>query len=54
MQLYFLLRIRLAFLSPKILQAIIDGKANRDLTIKMLTQHDLPLGWSEQETLFLS
>ena len=46
-------RIRLAFLSPKILRAIVDGKTNRDLTIKMLTQHDLPREWSEQETLFL-
>ena len=46
-------RIRLAFLSPKILRAIVGGKTNRDLTIKMLTQHDLPLEWSEQETLFL-
>ena len=46
-------RIRLAFLSPKILQAIVDGTSDRDLTIKMLTQHDLPLEWSEQETLFL-
>ena len=47
-------RIRLAFLSPKILRAIVDGTTNRDLTIKMLTQHDLPLNWSEQEALFLS
>ena len=47
-------RVRLAFLSPKILRAIVDGKTNRDLTIKMLTQHDLPLDWSEQEALFLS
>ena len=47
-------RIRLAFLSPKILQAIVDGKINKDLTIKMLTQHDLPLDWSEQQALFLS
>jgi hypothetical protein len=47
-------RIRLAFLSPKILQAIVDGTSNRDLTIKMLTRHDLPLDWFEQETLFLS
>jgi hypothetical protein len=47
-------RIRLAFLSPKILQAIVDGKTNKDLTIKMLTRHDLPLDWSKQETLFLS
>ena len=47
-------RIRLAFLSPKILRAIVDGTTNKDLTIKMLTQHDLPLNWSEQEALFLS
>ena len=47
-------RIRLAFLSPKILQAIVDGTTNRDLTIKMLTRHDLPLDWSEQQALFLS
>ena len=47
-------RIRLAFLSPKILQVIVDGTSNRDLTIKMLTRHDLPLDWSEQQALFLS
>jgi site-specific DNA recombinase len=47
-------RIRLAFLSPKILRAIVDGTTNRDLTIKMLTRHDLPINWSEQEALFLS
>ena len=47
-------RIRLAFLSPKILRAIVDGTTNRDLTIKMLTKFNLPLDWSEQEALFLS
>ena len=47
-------RIRLAFLSPKILQAIVDGTSDRDLTIKMLTKHELPLDWSEQQALFLS
>ena len=47
-------RIRLAFLSPKILRAIVDGTTNRDLTIKMLTLHDLPLDWSKQQALFLS
>jgi hypothetical protein len=47
-------RIRLAFLSPKILQAIVDATSDRDLTIKMLTRHDLPLDWSEQQALFLS
>ena len=47
-------RIRLAFLSTKLLNAIVEGTTNRDLTIKMLTQHNLPLDWSEQEALFLS
>jgi DNA invertase Pin-like site-specific DNA recombinase len=46
-------RIRLAFLSPKLLHAIVGGTTNRDLSIKMLTKHDLPVEWSEQETLFL-
>jgi hypothetical protein len=47
-------RIRLAFLSPNLLQAIVDGTSDRDLTIKMLTRHDLPLDWSDQQALFLS
>ena len=46
-------RIRLAFLSPKLLQAIVEGTTDRELSIKMLTKHDLPVEWSEQETLFL-
>ena len=46
-------RIRLAFLSPKLLQAIVEGRTNRDLSIKMLTKHDLPVEWSKQEALFL-
>jgi hypothetical protein len=46
-------RIRLAFLSPKLLKAIVEGTTNRDLSIKMLTKYDLPLDWSEQEALFL-
>jgi hypothetical protein len=46
-------RIRLAFLSPKLLHAIVGGTTNRDLSIKMLTKHDLPVEWSEQEALFL-
>jgi len=47
-------RIRLAFLSPNLLKAIVDGTSNRDLTIKMLTRHDLPLDWSEKQALFLN
>jgi hypothetical protein len=46
-------RIRLAFLSPKLLNAIFEGTTNKDLSIKMLTKHDLLLDWSEQEALFL-
>ena len=46
-------RIRLAFLSPKLLHAIVEGTTNRDISIKMLTKHDLPVEWSEQEALFL-
>ena len=46
-------RIRLAFLSPKLLHAIVEGTINNELSIKMLTKHDLPVEWSEQEALFL-
>jgi hypothetical protein len=46
-------RIRLAFLSPKLLQVIVEGSTNRDLSIKMLTKHDLPIDWTKQEALFL-
>jgi len=46
-------RIRLAFLSPKLLQAIVEGTTNKELSIKMLTKLDLPVEWSEQEALFL-
>ena len=45
-------RIRLAFLSPKLLQAIVEGTTNNELSIKMLSKHDLPVEWSEQEALF--
>ena len=46
-------RIRLAFLSPEVLKAIAQGKTNRDLTIKILTQREWPLDWSKQEALFV-
>ena len=45
-------RIRLAFLSPNLLKAIVYGTSNRNLTIKTLTRHDLPLDWSEQQAMF--
>lgn len=42
----------LAFLSPKIVAAIVDGTAPANLTVSSLTQA-LPQGWREQDTMFL-
>jgi site-specific DNA recombinase len=41
----------LAYLSPKVLRAIIDGVAPGGLTVSRLTQA-LPHAWSEQEAMF--
>jgi len=41
----------LAFLSPRIIQAIIDGTAPADLTVTRLTQA-LPQSWATQEKMF--
>ncbi len=40
----------LAFLSPKIVQAIADGTAPADLTVSLLTRA-LPLTWSAQDQM---
>jgi hypothetical protein len=45
--------LRLAFLSPKIVQAILDGKQPAWLTMKELLKPS-PAEWSEQERIFLS
>jgi hypothetical protein len=43
---------KLAFLSPKIVQAIIDGRQPVDLTTKTFSRLEiLPVGWAEQEAL---
>ena len=43
---------KLAFLSPKIVQAVIDGRQPTRLTTKVLLNLDpLPLLWAEQEAL---
>jgi ParB-like chromosome segregation protein Spo0J len=43
---------KLAFLSPKIVQTVIDGRQPMGLTTKVLLNLDpLPLLWSEQEAL---
>ena len=46
-------RIRLAFLSPRLIGAIVDGTTGHDLTIQQLTKIDVPLLWSEQEARFI-
>ena len=41
----------LAFLSPKILDAIADRRAPAELTVSALTE-TLPLHWTRQEAIF--
>src|SRR5215470_13206333 len=48
---YFTRLLRLSYLAPDIIQAILDGRQPRDLTAdKMLEHSRLPLGWHEQRT----
>ena len=46
-------RIRLAFLSPKLVTAILDGTTGQELTIKKLSARDIPLNWEAQHAKFL-
>jgi hypothetical protein len=46
-------RIRLAFLSSKLVTAILDGNTGQELTIKKLSAKDIPLNWEEQHARFL-
>jgi hypothetical protein len=41
-------RIRLAFLSPKLVAAILDGTTGQELTIKKLSVKYIPLDWNAQ------
>ncbi|MEN0653993.1 MULTISPECIES: recombinase family protein [Hyphobacterium] len=43
------LRIRLAFLSPKITAAILDGRQPPELSVQYLLAHPIPLGWKAQD-----
>ncbi|WP_282021413.1 hypothetical protein [Ruegeria faecimaris] len=45
-------RAQLAFLSPKIQAAILDGTQPPELTLKRLVSVTHPLDWAEQECLF--
>lgn len=44
--------IRLAYLSPGITQAILDGTQPGQLTLADLMQRDIPAGWAEQRRAF--
>ncbi|RIJ14003.1 recombinase family protein [Henriciella mobilis] len=41
-------RLKLAFLSPSIVQAILDGRQPADLSLEKLLRTDLPLDWDRQ------
>ncbi len=45
-------RAQLAFLSPKIQAAILDGTQPPELTLKRLVSVTHPLDWAEQERQF--
>jgi site-specific DNA recombinase len=43
--------IRLAFLGPQLVEAILQGRQSVELTTTRLTELDLPLDWTEQHKL---
>jgi len=45
-------RAQLAFLSPKIQAAILDGSQPPELTLKRLVSLTQPIDWTEQERIF--
>jgi site-specific DNA recombinase len=46
--------IDLAFLSPRIVDAILEGRQPVTLTATRVTELDLPLDWAEQHKLLAS
>ncbi len=44
--------IRIAFLSPALKRAILDGRAPPNLTVEHLKRGYLPLNWAEQEAIY--
>ena len=44
--------VRLAFLSPQLVEAILQGRQPVELSATRLTQVDLPLHWTEQHKIF--
>src|SRR5271170_6865577 len=46
--------VGLAFLSPQLVEAILEGQQSVELTATRLTELDLPLDWTEQHKLVAS
>jgi site-specific DNA recombinase len=46
--------VGLAFLSPQLVEAILQGRQPVELTVTRLTELDLPLDWAEQHRLLAS
>ena len=46
--------VGLAFLSPQLVEAILEGRQPVELTATRLTEIDLPLDWTEQRRLLAS
>jgi hypothetical protein len=46
--------VDLAFLSPKLVEAILEGRQSDELTATRLTELDLPSDWAEQHRLLAS
>jgi len=46
--------VHLAFLSPDLVEAILQGRQRVSLTATHLTKIDLPLDWTEQHSLLAS
>jgi site-specific DNA recombinase len=49
---YIRIRAQLAFLSPRIQAAILDGSQPPDLSLERIVRIGVPLDWSEQERVF--
>lgn len=49
---YVRLRATLAFLSPRIQAAIVEGTQPPELTLERIVRAGIPLDWTQQERLF--
>jgi len=44
--------VRMNYLAPDIVTSILDGTQPRDLTVRKLMQHDIPMDWTLQRKMF--